>query len=272
MGAVLNELGVRPSRGLGQNFLVDANILRILVEAAACRAAEPVLEIGPGLGTVTAALLERGAAVTAVEKDHRLAAWLRRRFAGQAGFHLVEADMLDVALPGLPGAPFRTVVSNLPYRDGSRILVNLLREPDRPGRMVLTVQKEVADRLASPPGKHDFGLLTLWTGLHYQVELLHKVGPRCFFPVPAVASGIVRLVAHPGRAPSPGVTDRYMALTRAAFRHRRKQLAGIVRTGDADWPFTETQCRAWLRARGLDPDCRPAVLSVDDWLALASLT
>ena len=262
VSAVLAELGVRPSRGLGQNFLVDA---------AAVDPSEPVLEIGPGLGTVTGALLARGARVTAVEKDRRLAGWLRKRFGKESAFTLVEADMLDCAAGQLPGAPFGAVVSNLPYRDGSRILVNLLREPVRPKRMVLTVQKEVAARLAARPDTREYGLLSLWTTLYYHVRQLRTVGPRCFFPVPAVASGIVHLAALPGPGPDSDTAARYVDLTRAAFRHRRKQLAGIVRAAEVDWPLDEAQCRDWLTIRGLEPDARPGVLSPADWLALAEM-
>ena len=189
---VLDELGIRPSKVLGQNFLVDANILRIIVEQADVRRDETVLEIGPGLGVLTGALMDRAGLVIAVEKDRRLCEFLREKFPK---LQLIEGDAVDVKLPACD-----KVVANLPYNISTPILERFVEGEEKPRRLVLTLQREVAQRLAARPRTKDYGALTLFTGLYYHVTVAHVISPHCFFPEPQVESAIVVLDRQIGRA------------------------------------------------------------------------
>ncbi len=267
--ARLDELGLRPNKTLGQNFLIDGNILQLIVRAAGIGPTDTVLEVGPGLGAVTTMLAGCAGRVLAVEKDPRLAAFIRARFAGFEHVHLVEADMLDLRVDALtwPGeaAPLRVdaLVSNLPYSVGSRILVDVVRCSHPPPRVVVTVQREVAGRLGAGPGSPDYGLLSVWIQRAYQVRTVHVVGPRCFFPEPEVQSAVVRMET---RADAPVGTEAFYALTRRAFGQRRKQVAKSLT--DAGRPAEVV--RACLRAVGVAETARPEDLGVDAWVALAA--
>ncbi|MCE9612694.1 MAG: 16S rRNA (adenine(1518)-N(6)/adenine(1519)-N(6))-dimethyltransferase RsmA [Lentisphaerae bacterium] len=263
---LLAELDFRPHKSLGQNFLVDRNILDHLMASAAIEPTDTVLEIGPGLGAVTQALLARARRVLAVEKDPRLYAFLRRRFGGAAHFHLIEGDMLDASVDALawPGeglVRIDRVVSNLPYSVGSRILVDLVRAVHRPRGIVVTVQKEVAERLAGGPGGGSYGLLSIWVQRAYEVTLVRTIGPRCFLPEPEVKSAIVRLQARTGEAAEPLA---FYALSRQAFAQRRKQIARTLATGGR----TPEAVRAALALVGATPLARPEELTPPQWSAL----
>ncbi len=188
---LLAELDIRPSKALGQNFLIDGNILRILIEQADLRRDESVLEIGPGLGVLTVELVARAKRVVAIEKDPRLCQYLRGQLDG---IELIEGDAVDV----LEQADFRIdapykVVSNLPYNISTPILERLVEREDKPRAMILTVQREVAHRLAATPRHKDYGALTVFTQLWYHVTVAHIISPRCFYPAPKVDSAIVVL-------------------------------------------------------------------------------
>lgn len=263
---LLDELGLRPRKALGQNFLIDRNILGHLLDAAAIGPGDTVLEVGPGLGAVTASLATLARRVVAVEKDSGLYAWLCRRFAGVPNVRLVHADALELRLDALewPGeGPVRPdrVVSNLPYGAGSRILVELARAAQPPERVVVTVQREVADRLAAAPGGGDYGLLSLYVQRAFRVERVRTVGPRCFHPVPEVDSAIVRLQS----LGAPPAAEAFYALSRQAFGQRRKQLARSLATPER----APDAVRAALASVAAAPTARAEDLSVAQWDALA---
>lgn len=266
--ALLAALGIRPNRSLGQNFLIDANVLRILVEAADLAPGDHVLEVGPGLGVLTEALAQRVGRLVAVEKDRRLAAYLADRFAGNPAVEILCADMLDHDVDVLGGGAINKVVANLPYRPGTRILVDLVRSAAAPARMVLTVQREVADRLLATVGGRDYGLLSVWVGRLYDCERIKQVSPTCFWPAPAVTSAIVRLVRHNRLALPRDAEASFYAITRHAFTMRRKQLATIVRHAPDGLNMTDGDCQAWLDEQGLPADARPEALSVENWCCL----
>jgi 16S rRNA (adenine1518-N6/adenine1519-N6)-dimethyltransferase len=267
--ALLQELGVQPSRSLGQNFLIDANVLRILVGAADLQSEDRVLEVGPGLGVLTEVLAARVGELVAVEKDRRLAAHLAGRFAGTPSVEIVAGDMLQQRFDRLGGGRLRKVVANLPYRPGTRILVDLVRNASPPDLMVLTVQREVADRLAAGVGAKDYGLLSVWVQRLYDVEQVKVVSPTCFWPAPAVSSAIVRLVRH-GRSHLPADAEAvFYALTKHVFSVRRKQLATVLRKSGSGMQMAESACRTWLKQRHLPETARPQVLSPQDWCDLA---
>lgn len=254
--ALLERLDFKPSRVLGQNFLIDGNILRIMLDAAELKPGDAVLEIGPGLGVLTGPLLERAGRVVAVEKDDVLATHLRQTLGGIPKFTLHHADALDLDLAGLLADGLHKVVANLPYSVGTRILVELCQAPARPERMVVTVQREVADRMVAAPGKKDYGVLSVLLQLDYAVSL-HKTVPRgCFFPVPQVESAIVLLQRQP-RAPYPADPARYRSLVKRCFEHRRKQLGSLIRNDAA------------IAQAGLDPHQRPETIPVEGWVRLS---
>lgn len=268
--ALLAEMGIHPSRSLGQNFLIDANVLHILVDAAELSSEDRVLEVGPGLGVLTDALAARTSELVAVEKDHRLAAHLTERFSATPSVTIVSGDMLKHQIDRLGSGQLHKVVANLPYRPGTRILVDLVRNARPPDMMVLTIQREVADRLTAGVGQKDYGLLGVWVKRLYDVELVKRVKPTCFWPAPAVTSAIVRLVRH-DRHPLPAeVESVFYALTKHAFSVRRKQLVTVLRKAAPGLQMDEAACRAWLKSCGLPETARAQMLGVEAWCDVAA--
>jgi 16S rRNA (adenine1518-N6/adenine1519-N6)-dimethyltransferase len=282
------EHDFHPNRTLGQNFLVDGNILDAIVAAAELRPGARVLEVGPGLGVVTEALLEAGAAVTAVEKDGRLAQWLRASLGARGGLTLIEADMLDLDLDRLlagEGAPagagrsptlatarpcFTACVSNLPYSAGTRILLDLCRHPLAPPLLAVTLQHEVAERLAAPPGGRARGLAGVWVQQNYDVALLRTIKPACFWPRPEVGSTLARLTRHERLPLDPRQRHAFESLTRHAFMHRRKQMQALLRLPAPGLPTDHVAWEPLLAKVGIPPAARPEELSTPEWCALAT--
>lgn len=264
--ATLRAAGLRARHALSQNFLADAGVLTAILDEAAPEPGSGVLEIGPGLGLLTGGLLEAGAAVTAVELDAGLAAFLRERFspaldAGQ--LRLVEGDALDQDLVRLVGPPY-DVVANLPYHITSPILHALLGEAPRPGRLVVMVQREVAERIAAPPGKMSY--LSAFVQYHARVRVAFRVPPEAFEPEPAVESAVI--VVEPFDADDrlgPTEEDELWRLVQAAFRERRKMIHNVLAR---QLPLDAGRVDAALRATGIAPDRRPQTLGVGEWLAL----
>lgn len=268
---LLDSLGVSPNKVLGQNFLIDRNILDILVQAADVNGEDVVLEIGPGLGVVTARLLEKARRVIAVEKDTRLHAHLQKSLASAPNLELHGADMLELDTEALLASGVTKVVSNLPYSVGTRILVNLITAKSLPSRIVVTVQQEVADRLAAAAGGREFGAISVWTGVDYRVSQVKSVSPNCFWPRPEVGSAIVRLVRRElSLLPEPGCKALLMELTRHAFTYRRKKFTTSQARPDAPTPGGAAALRQALQALGLSVDVRPEQLDLEDWCRLAT--
>lgn len=254
---LLASQGLSPRHALGQNFLIDHNMIRTLVGAADLRPGETILEIGSGTGTMTEELLARGARVVAAELDAGLCRLLRERFAGALGdgsLTLVEGDCLagKAALaPGLlaalGGGPFR-LVSNLPYGAGTPVMMILLTSVPRCGGMYVTVQREVAQRLAAPPGTEDYGVLSVIAAAVAEVRLLATLPPSCFWPQPQVHSAMVAVVRR--SAPVTPRPEAFAAFVRRLFEKRRKQIGAVVgRVGP--WP------------EGVSPTCRAESLGVE---------
>lgn len=266
---VLSELGMSPSKTLGQNFLIDVNILGIVLEAAELERGDRVIEVGPGLGVVTGCLLEKVSHVLAIEKDRRLCEYLARRFGNCPRLTLVCKDALDVDLGNLPVPGANKMVSNLPYCVASRVLVDLAGSERGPDRIVVTVQEEVARRLTAGPGEADYGLLNVRVRLRYSAEIVKKVSPTCFWPVPRVGSMIVLLRRRP-RPDLPAKTESMFELaTKIAFEHRRKQMRGILMRY---WPvhdFSGDAAERFLGKLGIGPKTRPGEIGVEKWLELA---
>ena len=262
--------GFRPSRTLGQNFLIDRNTIDAIVAAADIHPGERVLEVGPGMGALTRALLDARAKVTAVEKDETLAALLRESCAGYLDFTLYTAEG-EVIVPRspFPVPHFSKLISNLPYSVGTRILLEICRHPLAPATCLVMVQKEVADRLAAAPSTPDRGQAGVWIQQRYDVENVRTVKPTCFWPQPEISSTVVRLVRH-DRLPLDGAQRRvFEAITKLAFMHRRKQMASIFRNAGPVGGVAIGDPAAWLASCGLAPSIRPEQISNEQWRQLA---
>lgn len=273
----LRSAGLRARHGLSQNFLVDPDALEAILAAAAPASGRRVLEIGPGLGILTGALLEAGAAVTAVELDAGLAGRLRDELAGAiergardpdagGGLRLIEADVLDLDLRTLVRAPY-DVVANLPYHITSPVLHRLLDGAvPPPDRAVLMLQREVAERIAAPAGAMSY--LSVFVQYHAAVQVTRIVPRTSFEPAPAVDSAIVLLDVRRDPAPlGPADEDALWRLVQAGFRERRKMLHNVLAR---QLPVDAERVAGALVATGIDPDRRPQTLSVAEWLALRS--
>lgn len=268
---LLASLGHQPKRFLGQNFLVDGNIVRKSLDLAEVRPGETVVEIGPGLGTLTAALLAAGAEVWAVEKDRTLHSHLETTLATRpefaARFHLLEGDAVEhplAALPGVRAAAGFKIVANLPYAIATPWLDGVLSGP-LPTRMVLMLQQEAAQRYAAQPGTKSFGAISVFLQAAFDNAPGHKVGPGCFHPRPDVDSSLINLV----RRPAPYVfAPAVKAIVRACFQQRRKQIGALLRTHA---PAHAADARELLRAAGLSEQARPEALPVSWWMQFAAL-
>ncbi|MGW8374529.1 16S rRNA (adenine(1518)-N(6)/adenine(1519)-N(6))-dimethyltransferase RsmA [Streptomyces sp. ODS28] len=260
-------LGVRPTKQRGQNFVIDANTVRRIVRTAGVRPDDTVLEVGPGLGSLTLALLETAERVTAVEIDDQLAgglpATVRTRLPERAGrFELVHADAMQVTeLPG--GAP-TALVANLPYNVAVPVLLHLLATFPSIERTLVMVQSEVADRLAAGPGSKVYGVPSVKAAWYCEVRRAGAIGRNVFWPAPNVDSGLVSLV----RRDPPSTTasrDEVFAVVDAAFAQRRKTLRAAL----AGWAGSAPAAEAALRAAGVDPSARGEALTVEEFAAVA---
>lgn len=259
----LRAAGLRARRALSQNFLADPDVLEAILAAADPSPGRRVLEIGPGLGLLTGGLLDSGASVTAVELDRGLAAFLRERFDGSTSLRLIEGDALDQDLVRLVEPPY-DVVANLPYHITSPILHALLGSPPRPERLVLMVQREVAERIAAPPGKMSY--LSVFVQYHAKVRIALLVPANAFEPEPAVESAVIVVEPYPpDDRLDPALEDELWRLVQAAFRERRKMIHNVL---SRQLPLDASRVGVALAKANIDPDRRPQTLAVGEWLAL----
>jgi 16S rRNA (adenine1518-N6/adenine1519-N6)-dimethyltransferase len=260
----LRRHGLAARKKYSQNYLVDAQVLEAIVDEAAPAPGRHVLEIGPGLGILTGALLERGADVTAVEIDRRLSEHLHRRFEEPASgsLELIEGDILDIPVRELLDAPY-DVVANLPYHITSPVLHHVLGEEPRPERFVLMLQREVAERIAARPGSMSY--LSVFVQYHADVRVAFVVPRNAFEPAPEVESAVLSGVVRPRRL-APQDEDSLWRLVQAGFRERRKMLHNVL---PRQLPSVgRKRFEEALAAVGIAPDRRPQTVSVDEWLAL----
>jgi 16S rRNA (adenine1518-N6/adenine1519-N6)-dimethyltransferase len=261
------SLGLRPTKTRGQNFVVDANTVRRIVRTAGVTADDVVVEVGPGLGSLTLALLPEVARVIAVEIDDVLAAALPVTVRD----HAPElADRLDVVaadaqrVSTLPGRAPTALVANLPYNVAIPVLLHLLETVPSLRRALVMVQKEVAARLAAGPGSRTYGVPSVKAAWYAEVHLAGTVPRTVFWPVPNVDSGLVALTCRP----PPAGAERIDVFTvvDAAFAQRRKTLRAAL----ADWAGSPAAAEELLRAAGIDPRARGEQLSVDEFAGIAA--
>jgi ribosomal RNA small subunit methyltransferase A len=260
------RLGLRPTKALGQNFVIDPNTVRRLVRTAGVGPDDVVVEVGPGLGSLTLGLLPVVARVVAVEIDEALAAELpetvRARLPSYAGrLEVVQQDALK--LTGVPGPAPTAFVANLPYNVAVPVLLRLLEQLPSLRTGLVMVQAEVADRLVAPPGSKTYGVPSVKAAWYADVRRAGAVGRNVFWPAPHVDSGLVAFTRRP--APDADRTAVF-ALVDAAFAQRRKTLRAAL----AGWAGSADEAERRLRAAGIDPSARGEVLGVTDFARLAS--
>ena len=260
----------RPKKSLGQNFLLDGNLQRKIVEAIRPEAHDEVLEVGPGRGALTRHLVGQVRRLILVELDDQLASELEERYSDRPDVELIHGDALEVDFLSLIDHPERLkVIGNIPYTITTPLIFRLLRRP-RPAELVLMVQKEVADRLVADPGMRAYGALAVGVRSVASVERLRNVSRSAFRPMPRVDSSLIRITPL---APPP-LTDaeerRVRNLTRLAFQWRRKQMQKTLRDHpDAGYPASLLQTLE--RVGGWDLSRRPQTFSPEDFINMARL-
>ncbi len=252
-----------PNKRLGQNFLIDPNIVRKIVALAELEPSSQVLEIGPGRGILTEALCRAAGRVTAVEVDSRLHAYLETRQAQLPNVELVCEDALAYPVESLPVGT--VVVANLPYYISTPLLFRLLDQRGRFPRMVLMLQAEVADRLVAKPGGSDYGVLSVMAQYAAEITKSFRVSSQCFRPRPEVASAVVLLRTKERTRLSQQEEVAFRSLVKAAFAHRRKTLVNSLR----DEGYELLSVAEGLKQLDIAPTRRAETLSVDDFLRLA---
>jgi 16S rRNA (adenine1518-N6/adenine1519-N6)-dimethyltransferase len=260
--AQLAALGIRPKKGLGQNFLVDAAHRARIVEAAELTRDDAVLEIGPGPGVLTELLADQAGRVVAVELDDRLIPFLSERFSDAPHVTIVHADIMEADPPALMGGGPYKVVANLPYYITSAVIRRLLESTPAPDVLVLTVQREVAERMVARPP--DMSLLALGVQFYATGKIVGRIPAGAFYPVPKVESAVVRLDRR--LAPAVDVApEKFFAMARAGFSQARKQLRNSLASG---LRIAATEADRLLTAAGIDPTRRAETLTLDEWAAL----
>jgi 16S rRNA (adenine1518-N6/adenine1519-N6)-dimethyltransferase len=263
---VLGQYGVRPRKALGQSFLRNPEAREQILQAADLGGSETVLEIGPGLGALTWELCRRVRRVIAVELDARLLPPLRALLAGCAGVELMHGDILEIGWQELRlRGPF-CVVANIPYSITSALLRRLLEAPEPARWLVLTVQREVAERVIAEPG--EMSLLALSVQLYGVPRLLARLPAEAFYPEPEVESAVLRIDIHPSPPVAAGLMGPLFRAARAGFAQRRKKLRNALSAGLA---VPTEQAEVWLREAGIAPDRRAQALKLDEWARLAEV-
>jgi 16S rRNA (adenine1518-N6/adenine1519-N6)-dimethyltransferase len=264
---MLREAGLRARHNLSQNFLADVDVLEGILREADPAAGRGVLEIGPGLGFLTGGLLATGARVTAVELDRGLVAVLRETFATEVEtglLRVVEGDALDQDLVHLVPPPY-DVVANLPYHITSPVLHRLLGEAPRAGRLVLMVQREVAERVAAAPGAMSY--LSVFVQYHARARVAFRVPREAFEPAPKVESAVLVLEPYPvDDRLDAAAEDHLWRIVQAGFRERRKMLHNVLAR---QLPVPPERVDEALAAVGIARDRRPQTVAVGEWIALA---
>ena len=265
--ALLEKLGHRPVKKLGQNFLIDGNIVRKSLELAEIESGDRIVEVGPGLGTLTRALVNAGASVYAVEKDPRLASHLAELEAAYPNdFHLLQGDALENPLANLPlrGGRFK-IVANLPYAISTPWMESVINEP-LPSSLTLMLQKETAQRFIAEPGSKQFGSISIFIQNAFDLEGTWDVAASCFYPKPDVGSRLIHLKLKKSPYLFPK-GDR--ELIRELFQQRRKQIGSLLRKS------SHQKSQKWLPRLAeinLEPQMRPEQIDLDAWKILSEST
>ena len=263
---ILNRFKLRADKKLGQNFLIDENVVRQIVEAAELSEADTVLEVGPGIGTLTQGLAESKAQVVAVELDTRLLPVLATTLEGYDNVRVVHGDILKVNIMEEVGAPEFKVCANLPYYITTPIIFALLEKRLPMERLVAMVQKEVAERMAAQPGGKEYGALSVAIQYYTEPEIAFIVPPTSFIPAPAVDSAVI--VCKRREKPPVEVCDEalFFRVVKAAFSLRRKMLSNSLK----NMGIKAEQVAKWLELADVDGKRRAETLSLEDFAKLTN--
>jgi 16S rRNA (adenine1518-N6/adenine1519-N6)-dimethyltransferase len=274
--------GLAPQHRHGQNFLIDLNIHDLIARAAELGPDDVVLEVGPGAGALTARLAEHAAAVVAVEIDPGMARLTAEAVADRpnarilnidalAGKHRLAPELIDAVRAGLADAPGRRLklVANLPFNVATPLIANLLVHPElRPARLVVTIQRELAERMTAPPGTEHYSALSVLVQALADVEVVRILPPSVFWPRPKVESAVIQIVPDPARRAAIPDLVWFHAIVRRVFLHRRKNLRRVLYSAwRARW--TKAEVDAMLEQLGLTGEIRAEALNVEEWIALA---
>jgi len=268
---ILTKYGARPSKGLGQNFLIDKNILDKIITAGELKPNDVVLEIGPGIGTLTQKLAESGRKIIAVEKDKVMCEILKETLAeysaqggpssGWKNIEIINADILKSQIPISNDQNYK-IIANLPYYITSPVIRKFLEAENPPEFMVLMLQKEVAQRIcANPP---DMSLLSVSVQFYAEPEIISYVSKNCFLPAPKVDSAIIKIM--PKTVRDPISHELFFKIVKAGFSQPRKQLAPNL---SKMLKISKEETINWLAKNNIDPKQRAETLSVQDWENLA---
>ncbi len=279
--------GVSPNRKLGQHFLVDLNLMRLLVDSAEIRPSDVVLEIGTGTGSLTETLAERAGHVVTVELDPTLAGITESRLAEAKNVQIINTDVLSgkgtidpAVVDAVTEAQARLgrtgptqvrvlLVSNLPYDVASPVMINLVKGPMTADAMFVTVQKEVAERMTAPPGSRDYGTLSIFLQATGEVEMIRRLKPSVFWPPPAVDSALVRYIRDRDKSARILDMDLFGAVIGLFIGHRRKMLRACIKEAPSELGGRDV----WLKIfeqHSIDPTLRPEELSPQQYVELAN--
>lgn len=262
---ILATYDIRPRKRLGQSFLEDMNVIRRIAALADLSAEETVVEIGAGLGLLTAELARKAGKVVALEFDPRLVSVLRDRFSGDERVEIVPGDVLDYRFASASPDARIKVVGNLPYNISSPILFRLLEFRRSISSLVLMFQKELADRIMAPPGKKDYGIPSVMVARYASVSREMNVPPTCFYPEPAVVSSVLRIEMRQDQLPPEG-ESLFSMTVRAAFARRRKTLWNNLRAAG----FADETVETVLADTRIEGVRRAETLSVEEFGRLAA--
>lgn len=256
----------------GQNFLIDTHVLDKIISAAGITGDDCVLEIGPGIGTMTQYLAEHARQVVAVEIDRNLIPILKETLAGYGNVEIINEDILKVDIKSLAeqyngGKPIK-VVANLPYYITTPIIMGLFESGVPVDNITVMVQKEVADRMKEGPGSKDYGALSLAVQYYAEPEIVANVPPNCFIPRPKVGSAVIRLTRHKEKPVTVKDEALMFKLIRASFNQRRKTLQNGL-NNSPELPFTKEQIAAAIDALGLPASVRGEALTLEQFAALS---
>jgi len=277
----MQEAGIRPQGQHGQNFLIDLNLLDLLVRQADLGPQDVVLEVGTGMGSLTGRMAQLAAEVVTIEIDPRLFAMAGEELMGLANVTMLQQDALKnkntihptvletvrEKLAAHPGSRFK-LVANLPYNIATPILSNLLLSNPSPVSLTATIQKELADRMVAQPGTKDYSALSIWMQALCEIEIVREMPPQVFWPRPKVHSAIIHIVPVPARREQLGDLAFFHDFVRSLFFHRRKFLRGVL-AGAFDDKLTKPQIDEILGPFGLPPDARAEQLDVQTLIALS---
>lgn len=258
---LLNKYGAKPNKTLGQNFLTDKNILEKIIKSADLKKTDTVLEVGPGIGTLTQELAKNAGYVIAIEKDKTMCKILQETLAEFNNVKIIHGDILKIKK--LEKFKNYKVVANIPYYLTSHLIREFLEAEQQPEFMVLMVQKEVAQRICSKPP--DMSLLSVSVQFYADPKIISYVSKNCFWPSPKVDSAIIKII--PKFVGCPTSHKLFFKIAKAGFSHPRKQILGnLAGALKLDKNFVET----WLQKNNINPAQRAETLSIEDWQNLAS--